>query len=234
MRELPIASGAILTPHAASVAVGDDWFELPAAGRTARPNAGRGAAAFVELPVGRALLRHYRRGGWLAKVNRDRYLWQGADATRAFVELRLLDQMRALGLPVPEPIAARYQRSGTYYRAAILVGRIDGAESLAERIARVPGDIDWRGIGATIAGFHAAGIDHADLNAHNVLIDSAGAIWLVDFDRAERRAAGAWTAANLRRLRRSLDKLQAPLTVADFESCAWAALLAGYAHGATQ
>jgi 3-deoxy-D-manno-octulosonic acid kinase len=68
---------------------------------------------------------------------------------------------------------------------------------------------------------------HADLNAHNVLLDAADRVWLVDFDRGELRARGAWTHANLARLERSLVKVSAGRYRAEH----WAALLEGYGSG---
>ena len=58
-----------------------------------------------------------------------------------------------------------------------------------------------------LARFHRAGLDHADLNAHNILLDAAGNPWLIDFDRSRRRADGSWRQSNLDRLARSLAKL---------------------------
>jgi 3-deoxy-D-manno-octulosonic acid kinase len=83
----------------------------------------------------------------------------------------------------------------------------------------------WSAVGRCLRRFHDAGVCHADLNAHNILLDEAGKPFLIDFDRGTRRGAGAWRGANLSRLRRSLDKLSG----ADgFNLAAWTALLEGY------
>jgi 3-deoxy-D-manno-octulosonic acid kinase len=65
---------------------------------------------------------------------------------------------------------------------------------------------DWRAVGRCIRRFHDAGVYHADLNAHNVLL-AGSVVYVLDFDRGRYRAPGTWQAANLARLRRSLDKL---------------------------
>jgi len=63
--------------------------------------------------------------------------------------------------------------------------------------------------GRLIARFHRAGLDHADLNAHNILFDANGHGWLIDFDRGVQRIpATAWRERNLKRLHRSLVKLR--------------------------
>lgn len=169
---------------------------------------GRGAAWFVSAPWARAVLRHYRRGGLVARVLGDLYLWQGAESSRGIAEFRLLAQMAVQGLPVPVPLAARYQRIGPWYRADILLERIADAVPLTTLLRHDLSAAPWEAVGAVIARFHRAGIDHADLNANNVLIDATGAVWLIDFDRSRQRAEHpGWRTANLRRLRRSIHKV---------------------------
>src|SRR5688572_14490411 len=155
---------------------------------------GRGAVWFVRGEFGSGVLRHYRRGGLIARINGDRYLWQDEEATRGFREFRLLATLLARGLPVPAPLVAGYRRYGLYYRADLLTALIPQAQTLAQRLKHGWPDLaTWRQIGATLASFHAAGAYHADLNAHNVMLDDAGGVWLIDFDRGELRApVWAW------------------------------------------
>ena len=175
------------------------------AARPVRDRGGRGAAWFVDGEFGAGVLRHYRRGGWAARASRDGYLWQGEARVRSLVEFRLLRRLRSFGLPVPAPIAAWYLRRGWRYRAAILVERIAGARSLVEAVN--DGDAPWGAIGAAIAACHRQGAHHADLNSHNILLDGAGAPWLIDWDRGRiEPAAGAWQQRVLERLQRSLAK----------------------------
>ena len=229
--------GAIVY-DAARVGVNADprWFD-PAywsgLGASEGVAAGRGDAHFVRAPFGAALLRHYRRGGFVARFNRDRYLWHGAERTRSFREFRLLVEAQVHGLPVPVPFAARFQRDGAWYRADILMAAIAGVRTLAQRMA---GDdsaaIPWRTIGAAVGRVHAAGIWHAALNAHNILLDRDQGAWLIDFDRAARRAPErGWQQANLARLRRSLAKLGAIEGDPQFER-GWGELVAGHAEAA--
>src|SRR5262245_56935284 len=78
---------------------------------------GRGTVHFIKTGGQGLVLRHYRRGGLVAKVSRDRYLWRGEIATRAFREWQLLYHLHRAGLPVPTPVAARYRRVGLMYTA---------------------------------------------------------------------------------------------------------------------
>lgn len=187
---------------------------------------GRGSAWILDRRDAQWVLRHYRRGGMPGKLVRDRYVWMGLDLSRPWREWRLLDSLYKEGLPVPRPVAARVERHGLLYRGDLITRRIPGARSVAERLAA--GDaarMPWSAIGRCLRRFHQAGVCHADLNAHNVLLDGADAAYLIDFDRGRRREGGAWTSANLARLKRSLDKLSG----ADrFNPAAWAALLEGY------
>src|SRR6185437_2153524 len=85
------------------------------------------------------------------------------------------------------------------------------------------------GTGALVARFHRAGIWHADLNAHNVLVTSS-ALHLIDFDRGRLRVpAEGWRLANLKRLHRSLLKLGAAAQGEEaFRESIWTPLLDAY------
>lgn len=188
------------------------WFDPEAWGPRATPVAGsgRGGAWFIDdTSHGPCVLRHYLRGGMVAAVNRDLHLWRGAHRVRSFVEFRLLRELRKRGMPVPQPIAASYVRDGVGYRASILMERLVGVRSLADMVAADPATVPWDDAGRLIARFHREGLDHADLNAHNILYDDAGKGWLIDFDRSCLRIpATAWRTRNLARLERSLLKLR--------------------------
>jgi 3-deoxy-D-manno-octulosonic acid kinase len=186
----------------------------------ARPvgDGGRGGAWFVDAPFGQCVLRLYLRGGMAAKLSRDQYLWRGANRTRSFAEFRLMRALRALKLPVPQPIAAFYMRDGMRYRAAILMERLEGVRSLADRALVAGRGAPWEETGRLIARFHRAGLDHADLNAHNILFDANGHGWLIDFDRCVQRIpATRWREKNLKRLLRSLIKLRGERSQDDVE-----------------
>lgn len=180
-------------------------------GSAAKPindRGGRGSAWFVEAEFGSGVLRHYRRGGALARINAERYLWLGVEQARCTREYRLLRAMHTQGLPVPAPLAAGWWRQGAFYRQALLTERIPGAVSLAELMAEKPARTPWEGAGQVIARFHRAGVWHADLNAHNILRDTHGEIWLIDFDRCTQGLlSDSEREQNMLRLRRSLQKL---------------------------
>ena len=177
-------------------------------GQSLQGRGGRGAAVLVRGPFGEGVLRHYRRGGLIGRWIDDRYLFLGEPHVRCVREFGLLADLCGRGLPVPRPLLAGWRREGLFYRADLLTLRISDARTLAEWLRDGEADIAWRRVGATLARFHREGVFHADLNAHNVLIDASGKVWLIDFDRGRLRVPSQdWQQANLRRLRRSLDKL---------------------------
>lgn len=190
---------------------------------------GRGSAWFVGSAAHPWVLRHYRRGGFIARISQDRYGWCGENRVRAFAEWRLLHHLAGHGLDVPKPVAAFYRREGLTYRCDLLTERISRAQPLSEALqgGALAAPV-WCAVGATIARLHRQGVDHADLNAHNILLDAAGTVSVIDFDRGKLRAPGAWTSRNLARLERSLRKIAATLPPDRFTAASWEELLAGY------
>lgn len=199
--------------------------------------AGRGAAWFIDCGERQWVLRHSRRGGLLAPLTGDRYLWMSESRVRTFAEWRLLHVLAGRGLPVPKPVAARYHRSACVYRCDLITERIQNSWPLSAALAAraLPQEV-WGEVGTVIAQLHRAGADHADLNAHNVLCgnDAAhpGCISIIDFDRGRLRAPGAWQQSNLARLRRSLEKISRNLPPERFSPREWSWLEAGYGSAA--
>ncbi len=191
----------------------DDGLFQPAglarSGRlTGHPDGGRGSACFLEEAGIPAVLRPYRRGGLFAPLLGDRYARLGLRAARPWREWWLLAALHGEGLPVPAPLAARIRPMGICYRGEIVIERLD-AETLTEALRRGPLPPGrWRAIGACIGRLHQRGLDHADLNAHNILLAEDGGVHVIDLDRARLRGRpGGWPRRNLARLRRSLAKL---------------------------
>jgi 3-deoxy-D-manno-octulosonic acid kinase len=236
-RRIATANGAMLADPASVGTLMDTASEAlfepqywAARGALATASSGRGAAWFLESGPEHWVLRHYRRGGFMARILWDRYIWAGEARVRAFAEYRLLVLLAQRGLPVPKPVAARYRRSGLTYRCDLIMQRIADAMPVSAMLgAAALSDASWRAIGAAIARLHQNGVDHADLNAHNILLDRHGAVSVIDFDRGRVRPRGGWTRRNLDRLRRSLAKVSRPLPSDRFSPAAWECLLAGYA-----
>ena len=171
--------------------------------------AGRGQLHKVANARGSYLMRHYYRGGLMARVSRDLFLAQGVAASRAMREFTLLRALRSLGLPVPRACAARYRRVAVlWYRADILVELIPDAVDVARLLHRQRAltTAEWQALGRAVRDLHDAQCFHSDLNCHNLMLGSHGQAWIVDFDKCGFRAGDAWKAGNLDRLHRSLRK----------------------------
>ncbi len=209
--------GALCVPESWAAQADPAWFDPEVLGGEAVGEGGRQAAWFVQGPFGAAVLRHYRRGGLRARLGRESYLWLGASRTRSFAEYGVLSLLRAADVAVPAPLGAVYWRRGAFYRAAILVARIPAARTLAGCLAADAGGgpaaqdcpaVDPPAVARAIHAMHEAGVCHADLNAHNILLDAGGRVWLIDFDRAAVGVASpGQRRKNLLRLRRSLVKV---------------------------
>jgi 3-deoxy-D-manno-octulosonic acid kinase len=235
-RRIATATGAMLAdpdslgnpPQEDTEALFDPEF-WRARGELVAVTGGRGSAWFIASGARHWALRHFRRGGFIARLSQDRYVWAGEDKVRAFAEWRLLELLTRRGLPVPKPIAARYQRTGLSYRCDLITQRILDANPLSAVLAlgALP-EAQWRAVGAAIARLHGAGVDHADLNAHNILIDVTGVVSVIDFDRGQTRRPGSWSSRNLQRLRRSLDKISRGLPADRYTARDWDGLMAGY------
>ncbi len=192
-------------------------------------SAGRGNTMIVSHGDQEFVLRHYVRGGLIGRIVRDSYLWQGERESRAFAEWYLLAKLVRMGLPVPRPAAARYQRTGFTYRADLLTVRVPGIRSLADRILAAPGSpVFWTGLGRGIRKFHDAGVFHADLNAYNVQVDGRERLCLLDFDRGRIMEPGVWQQKTLARLHHSLKKIKRLDQRIHFTPQNWNELLEGY------
>jgi 3-deoxy-D-manno-octulosonic acid kinase len=192
---------------------------------------GRGDVVFVRAGAETWVLRHFYRGGGMARLSPDRYVWLGLERTRMWREWRMLAALRSRGLPVPAPIGARVSRRGLLYRGDMLTRLIEGTETLADFIQREPlPAAEWRAVGRLLASFQRAGVRHDDINVRNVLRHPDGTLSLIDFDKARFASPGAWSRHNLARFRRSLDKLGRRHAALHFREADWADLEAGYAE----
>ena len=193
---------------------------------------GRGSALFLDTSFGPAVLRPYLRGGWPARISRDRYSYSGIARSRPVREFNILKDMAALGLPVPVPLAALVDRGWFSYRGSMLMEQILGVKPLSDYLGiETENSVIWSGTGECIRQFHEAGVNHADLNTHNLLIDpNEGKVYLVDFDRCT-MSKGSVVAGepNLARLKRSLVKLWPADNKVSIVKC-WKSLMDGY-HG---
>ncbi len=218
----------VVHPNSQSVPA-KEWFDpqhWANQGRLLGTYAGRGSVWMIKSDNGKWVLKHYYRGGLYAKISRDKYLWSGFDNTRAVREFNLLLHMEKLGLPCPKPVAVQVQRSGLFYTNDLITEYIQHQSTFADNLAESEPAL-WRRVGTVIGRFHAAGIYHADLNVHNLLIHQ-DSIHLIDFDKGEiKKNRKHWPQSNLSRLKRSIEKETDLRCEQDFKKH-WQALLSGH------
>jgi len=190
---------------------------------------GRGSSYFFTAEGQARVLRHYRRGGLVGKILHDQYFGWLTEMSRSWREWRLLRTLYSEGFPVPRPVAAGVYKSFFFYRADLITVQIPQSRTLAELLIAddLPAE-GWQSIGSCINRFHERGVYHADLNAHNILLDQDYQVYLLDFDRCNLRSAGSWEQSNLQRLQRSLLKLERKNENFFYNEFAWQSLLQGY------
>lgn len=173
---------------------------------------GRGGARRITLRGGKVVyVRKYLRGGAMRLLVRDLYLMR---PPRPIRELVATETARAAGCRVPIVHAVAVEEVGLFYRGWIVTSAIEGARPYIDVFADA--DEAGRGVllqaaGTAIRDLHDAGVYHPDLNGHNLLIDAAGEVAVIDFDRATVGAPGIHRLAEKGRDRfwRSLLKLTA-------------------------
>ena len=166
---------------------------------------GRGALARLELPVGKAVLRLYRRGGILGKFVRLLSL----DRERARSELALHARAIERGASVAEPLAAITRRKGPGFAHALATREVENARDLERVLAEARGKERRKALaaaGEAVRRLHEAGIDHVDLNVKNVLVAGDQGV-VIDLDRGRAYLDEAARRRNLVRLLRSAVKL---------------------------
>ncbi|MGO3344820.1 MAG: 3-deoxy-D-manno-octulosonic acid kinase [Marinomonas sp.] len=191
---------------------------------------GRGEVWFIHSEFGDFVMRRYRRGGLIAKFNKASFLFTGQTQTRPWQELNLLETMLAAQLPVPDPVAGIYHQHNGFYCAYLLTKTIPNAQDLFDILKEGNSNtVNWNDVGKTIRHFHNNGINHTDLNCHNIMIDADNKVWVIDFDKCDQRTIDQkWTLDNINRLKRSLDKEAQKHTKFTVSATQWRDFLEGY------
>ncbi len=200
---------------------------------------GRGAVYFYNWPSQNAVntapklaLRHYRRGGLVAKVSEDLFIYHGIQQTRCYQELAILAYLQEQGVSVPTPIAGLITQVGLFYKADIITQVIINAQELHETLqVKTLTPETWQQIGLEIQRMHKAGVCHDDINVKNILLqeeDAAIKVYIIDFDKCKIKPDGTWKEANLARFKRSLVKQSHLYKEQTFSEKSWQHLLAGY------
>jgi tRNA A-37 threonylcarbamoyl transferase component Bud32 len=159
-----------------------DLFQDPApVGNSALE--GRNAISPVQLDgIGSVVIKHYRRGGLMRHLIKRRYLMFGK--TRARREFELLELVETFGINVPQPIVYAH-RGRLFYRTWLVTRQIHQSMSLARLSLRdeKKAGLAMQSVIEQISALVQNHILHVDLHAGNVVVDKAGKVYLLDFDR---------------------------------------------------
>ena len=186
-----VALPAVLPEVVAAVQAAGTLYDWAAACPNAQPFTGRGAAYRVRLGAVDALVRHYHRGGFVARLARDSYVRAGEP--RPLRELRVSVAVRAAGVPTPEVLAAVVHARGPLYRGDLATHFVADSSDLAAltwesaRWSEPLRAAAWHAAGMLLRRSFAAGVRHADLNLRNILVTREhGPVHalLLDLDRA--------------------------------------------------
>jgi 3-deoxy-D-manno-octulosonic acid kinase len=217
-----VALPSALKPVRAAVAAAGSLHAWAAARPGRHAFKGRGTAWGVSAHDGDWVVRHYRRGGAVARLLGDAYIHVGEP--RPFRELRASAAARSRGVASPEVVAVVVYPAGVLYRADIATRLVPDSADLAEvtlgdaRPDEPARAAAWRAAGRLMRAAFEAGVLHADLNLRNILIARGGTdagdptALLIDLDRAtvaEGPASGPARARMIRRLHRSRRKIEA-------------------------
>jgi 3-deoxy-D-manno-octulosonic acid kinase len=160
------------------------FFNQPTAGN-ASVLGGRTALTLKQIDgFGPVAIKSYTRGGWMRWLIKQRYFKLGK--TRAQIEFELLQVVRNLGINAPEPVV--YAHHGCIFYQAWLVSRaIKYPLTLA--LLSLKDEKKTRQAMESVIGQISLliqnGILHVDLHPGNIVVDGAGQIFIVDFDKGQ-------------------------------------------------
>ena len=171
----------------------------------------------------------------------DRHLRMGV--TRPLLEANSSELLRAKGIQTPRVVGGAVYESGLFYRADIVTEYIPGTVEL--RTLLLSPEEPWRSdvgmrlgavakAGVLVARLAAAGAQHPDLNASNLLLKRDGSQTtpvVIDLDRCKVSAAGVAMEPMIDRLQRSVAKSAAAMG-APFPMEAWSILTRAATAGA--
>ena len=126
------------------------------------------------------VIKRFRAQSWWRRLG---------DRARARGEYRVLQALRARGVAVPRPLELCRVNGAWELSCELIPGAMNVTE-LLERETAPPGPAPLLAarLGELLARAHAAGTDHADLHAGNLVVDGRGRPWLIDFTHARVRA----------------------------------------------
>lgn len=180
--------------------------------------AGRGIVYFFSILGENCVLRHYYRGGLIAKLSTDKFIFGHLTQTRPYQELSLLAKLYDAGLNVPRPLAARLHHTLFNYTADIITAAIPRAQELHRHILQSALEPSvWYKIGVTLRQMHDLQACHYDINVKNVLLQQADSTSKDEL--LNEKSASVETSAEPWGSVKSGDEPQIEVYLLDFDGC---------------
>lgn len=169
---------------------------------------GRTATTVTQLEgIGSVVIKHYRRGGIIRYLIKQRYLKWGK--TRSRMEYELLQKVRSLGINAPEPVAFA-DRGRLFYQCWLVTREIKDHQTLAQlsHLNQEKVRIVLKEVVKQVSILIKNKILHVDLHPGNVIVDNQNKVYLLDFDQARifSRGENALRGRYLRRWNRAIQK----------------------------
>jgi tRNA A-37 threonylcarbamoyl transferase component Bud32 len=133
--------------------------------------------------IGKLVIKHYRRGGFISHFNKKTYL--GFGKPRCQIEFEMLNHVRDIGVSAPEPIAFAH-RGRLLYQCWLATRMIPSHQTLVQlsRVDLARSLVVIDSVADQIERLVENGIRHIDLHPGNVIIDPENKIYFIDFDKA--------------------------------------------------
>lgn len=179
---------------------------LDGKGATAAGIEGRTTLLRCEIPFGSALIRPYRRGGAMAKLLGDRFVF----SNRPRWEFMLHSHLWKASVPTVMPLGVMWERSGVFTRGAYATLELQTPNLLDYLRTHPEPDLAYLAeCGRTIHAMHRAGVLHGDLQVKNILVTPHTGL-VLDFANASPYGR-LFPRRDLKRLKRSFIKQGLPL-----------------------
>ena len=169
---------------------------------------GRGKALEIKYKDKVYILKHYIRGGMVAKITYDKYILNSLASTRSLKEYNFLNNMHKKSLPVPKPAAFRVIKNQFTYQADLITCKIDNQGTLHDFIKEKKMNKElWKSLNLTLEKFFEEDVYHSDLNSKNIIINNNN-FYLLDFDNSYFFYDKKIFLKSINRLERSLKKIE--------------------------
>ncbi len=136
--------------------------------------------------IGKVVVKHYLRGGILSYLLHRTYLRSGGGDYRSKHEFLMLMRVRSYGIAAPQPIVYGVE-GGLFYKTWLVLSELEGVTALADLNTATDAkrfEAAMEQLVMQVERLIENRVFHIDLHPGNVVIDNAGQLFILDFDKA--------------------------------------------------